>query len=245
MDKKKKIIIVTVILIIAIIVFCFLKKNNSFYVSSSESDKFENEYESLNGKLSSDDKEYPKVNISDNNIKYITLNETLKILDNGTGVIYIGYAECLYCRTAVQVLVDTANKSKLEEIYYLDISKYWDVKITKDDKIKTIKEADKKYNILLEKLVKGYIGDGIDENYMVEDYMLKNKSGKQIKTGTKRIKVPLVLFVVNGNVVSSNVGTLFSHDDPYKKLDKDQIKGLTWIYKHGIQDVLEEINNKG
>ena len=36
-----------------------------------------------------------------------------------TGVIYIGYPECIYCRVAVQVLLDTAKGTKLDNIYYL------------------------------------------------------------------------------------------------------------------------------
>ena len=56
--------------------------------------------------------------------------------------------------------------------------------------------------------------------------------------------VPLVIFVVDGNIVSYNKGTIFSQDDPYKELNKSQIQGLSEIYKYGINDVVNGINNK-
>ena len=51
-----------------------------------------------------------------------------------------------------------------------------------------------------------------------------------------RIYAPLVIFVVDGSIVSHNKGTLFSHDDPYMELDKDQKEGLSEIYNYGIRD---------
>jgi len=58
------------------------------------------------------------------------------------------------------------------------------------------------------------------------------------------VYVPLVLFVANGEVVSYNKGTLSSQEDPYVKLDKDQVAGLEFIYSHGIQDVLDSMSLK-
>ena len=81
--SKQKIIIifgfVLVIFIIAIINQIF--KNNTFYANASDNEKFREEYEKLNNEKTSDGKEYPKVNISVNNIEYITIDEALKILD--------------------------------------------------------------------------------------------------------------------------------------------------------------------
>lgn len=53
-----------------------------------------------------------------------------------------------------------------------------------------------------------------------------------------KIYVPSVLFVANGKIVSYNKGTLFSHKDPYVKLDQSQVDGLSRIYKNGINDVI-------
>lgn len=62
--------------------------------------------------------------------------------------------------------------------------------------------------------------------------------GDKFLDDENRIYAPLVIFVVDGSIVSHNKGTLFSHDDPYMELDKDQKEGLSEIYKYGIRDVL-------
>ena len=206
-------------------------KNNNLAVTNKENTKFREEYEILNNEKTSDGKTYPEVNLISNNIEYLTIDEALDILNNGTAVIYVGYAECLYCRSAVQVLVDTAKDMELESIYYLDISQVWDVKeIDENNNIITTKEAHDKYNNFLNEL---------NDNHL-EKYLLTNNDGKVIDTETLRVKVPLVIFVVNGNIVSSNVGTLFSQESPYATLNEDQVKGLSEIYQYGIRDVLEQ-----
>lgn len=122
--KKLGLFIIMFILIIVICIIVALLFNKNVF-DGNEKNKFENEYESLNNELTDDGKKYPKVNIvSDNKMKYVTSKEILDIFNNqGDAVIYFGNAECLYCRTAVQVLVDTAILTELEEIYYFDVEK--------------------------------------------------------------------------------------------------------------------------
>ena len=81
------------------------------------------EYEKLNNVASEDGKKYPRVNISDyENMKYISIDSVLDIFENNKdAVIYFGYPTCLYCRTAIQVLVDTAKNTELDTLYYLDV----------------------------------------------------------------------------------------------------------------------------
>lgn len=229
--KKNKYIIVGIGILVLIIIFLIIRTNKyNLNVSLSDEEKFKDDYESLNNLESSDDRVYPTVNISYDNIKYVSIDEALDILDKDTGVIYIGYPECIYCRVAVQVLLDTAKGTKLDNIYYLDISDVWDIKeLDKNNKVVTKKEANDKYNKLL---------DELGDLYLV-DYKLKDKKGNEVDVGEKRVNVPTVIFVVNGDIVSGNVGTLFSQDDPYEKLNDDQIKGLSEIYNYGINDVLK------
>jgi len=59
-----------------------------------------------------------------------------------------------------------------------------------------------------------------------------------------KLYVPLVLFVADGRIVSYKKGTLDTHEDPYTKLDKYQVEGLGEIYKYGIMDVLNSMDNK-
>ena len=53
-----------------------------------------------------------------------------------------------------------------------------------------------------------------------------------------------MIFVVNGDIVSYNKGTLFSQEDPYDELDDFQVNGLSEIYNYGTMDVLDSIKNK-
>lgn len=85
-----------------------------------------------------------------------------------------------------------------------------------------VEKKDNKYNELLSILDKKYT---VDEN-------------------GKEIYAPLVLFVVNGEIVSNNKGTLFSQDDPYVALDEYQVIGLKRIYDSGISGVVESIKLK-
>ena len=64
------------------------------------------------------------------------------------------------------------------------------------------------------------------------------------RDGKVVINDPLVLFVTNGVVVSHNIGTLFSHEDPSVSMDAAQLSGLEFIYEHGIQDVVDSIELK-
>ena len=59
----------------------------------------------------------------DNPIKYAKPKDIINIFkSNGEAIVYFGNPECLYCRSAVPVLIDAANKNKVEVLYYLDIS---------------------------------------------------------------------------------------------------------------------------
>lgn len=232
--KKNVLIICGIILLIIISLLLF--ENKLFSLGLSDDRKFKNEYESLNDKLSEDGKKYLKVNISDDNrVKYSSIDEVLNILEEGNGVIYFGSADCLYCRSAVQVLIDTARETKLKELYYLDISEFWDIKKLDDNgNIVLVKEASDGYNKLLEKLGDDYL----------YDYIVSDNTGRRVDAKEKRLDVPLVVFVVNGNIVSYKIGTLFSQVDPYTSLDNSQVKGLSEIYKNGIEDVLKEIDSR-
>ena len=70
-----------------------------------------------------------------------------------------------------------------------------------------------------------------------------NKLGKVLNKEAQSLTkdVDLVLFVVDGQIVSYNIGTLFSQENPYIPLDDSQVQGLSEIYRYGINDVLSSI----
>ena len=78
----------------------------------TDAEKFKNEYESLNGQTSQSGKKYLNVEIEkDNIIKYVSISELLDVIKNETGVIYLGFPECPWCRTAVPALLEAANST--------------------------------------------------------------------------------------------------------------------------------------
>ena len=209
-DKKKLLIFVIGVVVFFLLIFiCFFNKNGFMGIlKNPDGERFKSEYEKLNGVVTKDGKEYPEVNISvNNNFKYTDIDGVLDIFNNrGDAVIYFGYPSCLYCRTAIQILYDTAKNTDLNNIYYLDVE-----------------DKNNKYDDLMNILDKEFIDN---------------------ETRSKKIYSPLVLFITDGKVVSYNKGTLFSQEDPYMPLDEFQRKGLSWIYEHGINDVLESIKVK-
>lgn len=187
MKKKTKIIILILILLLfgGLLTFFIINNKNKELVTE-DSLKFKEDYESVNGKKISDELTYSSLDIPKNNpIKYSSYEEIFKILDNGTGIIYLGFPECPWCRNIIPVLIDTALKSKVKTIYYLNIKDDRNVlSLTKKGKIKTEKEGTEDYLKLVDLL----------KDNLREYEGLKNKD-------IKRIYVPLVIFVKDGKVV--------------------------------------------
>lgn len=107
--KKKKIIIISSIigalLIIGIVLCLVLKKNSNNEVIDEEKIKFSEEYK-----------------ISKNNVfTYRTIDEINKIIKNGTGLIFLGFPECPWCRGYVPIINEVAQKEGLEKVYYFNI----------------------------------------------------------------------------------------------------------------------------
>ena len=65
--------------------------------------------------------EYP---VSEDNVfVYRSLEEINKILKNGTGIIFLGFPECPWCRGYAPVINEIAKQEKLEKVYYFNIKK--------------------------------------------------------------------------------------------------------------------------
>jgi len=57
----------------------------------------------------------------DNAFVYKDLNEINKILENGTGIVYLGFPECPWCQQYVKYLNEVANDYEVEKIYYCNV----------------------------------------------------------------------------------------------------------------------------
>lgn len=195
--------------------------------------KFKKEYEDLNGKTIENTKyKYPSIEISKNNkVKYSNYDEVLEVLKDGTGVIYLGYPTCPWCRNAVPVLLEAANEVGIEDIYYINMKEERDeIKVKEDGTLEVVKEGTEGYKKLLKRL-----------DLILDDYTLKDINGNTVSANEKRIYVPLVIFVRDGEIVAYHIDTVESQTDPFKLLNEDQTNELMDIYINYMHKVLNDV----
>lgn len=97
--NKVLICLIVLVFIISLVLFVFSLNNN-------DSKKFS--------------KEYPTVT-DENVFVYSDINEIIELLDDGTGVIYLGFPECQWCQAYVPMLNEVAKEKGIEEIHYFNI----------------------------------------------------------------------------------------------------------------------------
>lgn len=102
---KKNLLILGLIIIIVLLVILLVK------VSEKESDgndaiKFAQEYTEVG---------------EDNIYVYRTYDEIIKILENGTGIILLGFPECPWCQRYAVYLNEVAKELDFDKIYYYNI----------------------------------------------------------------------------------------------------------------------------
>lgn len=199
---------------------------------NSDAIKFKNEYESLNGKKGYGDNINPEVKIDKKNaVKYADADEIIDVLDNGTGIIYLGYPECPWCRNAVPVLLEAASELNVKDVHYMNLKDERDtIEVMEDGTLKTTKEGTEGYKKLLKRL-----------DAVLDEYVLEDLNGNEVKTGEKRIYVPLVLFVREGKIVGVHSDTVSSQTNPYVALTTDQKNELLDIYIDLIHKVLNDV----
>lgn len=214
---KKYICLFIVMIISIMIVGCLGEEANR----DKNANKFKEEYEYLNNKVAYGTKTYLELEITkDNPIKYSNADEIINVIEGKSGVIYFGYPECPWCRSAIPSLLSAAKESGIETIYYMNLKEERDVKTVGDDgKIIEEKSGSDEYKKLLKTLDK-----------YLDDYVIEDIEGKKVNTNTKRIYVPLVVFVKDGKVIGLHADTVESQTDPFKGLDEKQTEELTLLY---------------
>lgn len=63
--------------------------------------------------------DYPEIPV-DNNFNYINANDVVNLLNNGTGVIYIGFASNEWSQYYVKYMYEALKEKNLDNIYYYD-----------------------------------------------------------------------------------------------------------------------------
>lgn len=203
--------------------------------SNADALKFKEEYEALNGTVVYEDIKYSNLDISENNpIKYSNYDEIIDVIENKSGIIYLGFPECPWCRSALPVLFDVAKDNDINTIYYLNILNDRDSYVVEDGEL--VYETDEDGNE--KKGVEGYFKllEALDEH--LTDYVISYED-EEYETGEKRIYAPTVIFVRDGEVLGLHVSTVESQKSGFDKMTDEQIEELYGIY----EDYILEIEN--
>ena len=104
MNKKNIGIILGIVLLLIVGTIGYFLLNKDEEITDSK--KFSEEYNEVT---------------EDNVFVYRTMDEIIKILENGTGVVYLGFPECKWCQRYVKYLNEVAYEEDIEKIYYYNI----------------------------------------------------------------------------------------------------------------------------
>lgn len=101
---KKRLLIIGIfvlVIVMGVILFVILKNNNV-----KDNVRFAKEYGSVS---------------EENVFVYKNIDEIIKIMEHGTGVVYLGFPDCPWCRAYVKYLNEVALDVGIDEIYYYNI----------------------------------------------------------------------------------------------------------------------------
>lgn len=213
---------------ITLIVLALLLLLWTVTANSKDGAKFKREYEAYNGEKSSSGKKYQTLKIDrKNKVKYSDLKSVNEIIENGTGLIYFGFPNCPWCRGMLPTLLDVLDCSCLDELLYVNMSDLRDEFKVVDGKAKETKEASREYYDLLKLL---------DDH--LDDYIVEDKDGFEYETGEKRVYVPLVVAVKNGEIIRAFDGIdLEKGASPYDELTKIQKSELEAIFSDMVAEI--------
>lgn len=89
--------------------------------------------------------EYKNVT-EDNVFVYKNVDEIIKIMEHGTGVVYLGYPECPWCQAYVPYLNEVAKEIGIEKIYYCNTKKVKEENMDKYRKLISLLDGHLQYN---------------------------------------------------------------------------------------------------
>ena len=113
--KNKNIIIamgVIIVALIGVVIYLLVKENNNANNDTNDkpeitdASKFADEYTEIS---------------EDNVFVYASVDEIIDTLENGNGVVYLGFPECQWCDAYVVYLNEVAKERGISEVYYYNI----------------------------------------------------------------------------------------------------------------------------
>ena len=187
----------------------------------SDSLKFKQEYESLNGQKDDEGLSYSTVEISsDCKVKYMTKDKITEVLTNGTHVVYFGWPTCPYCRLAVPILLETIEEYSGISMYYYDI--------------KELRDA--------------YSSDTNSEDGKLYSEIVKIISFSEcdlstidtFEDGSLKLSASIMYFIKDGEIIGYHRGTVESHLNAYEPLEETQKEELKEIYRSYLDEMIKK-----
>ena len=216
--KNKKLIIGLILILILIIgaITTYILIQNS-----KDSHKFKKEYESYNNKsweYEGKKGKYLNIEINkDNPIIYLNDENIVKELKEGDKIIYFGFPDCNWCRSAVPVLLKSAEENGVEKIYYYDFGE--------------VREAFEKNKNNEKAKIYQQIIEVLDSN-------ITSTFESGAKKGEKRLSAPTVVLMKDGKVSSFHYRTVESHQNYNKNLTTEEYNELYKIYEDMMIDLI-------
>lgn len=220
--KKILGIVISILIVIAIMTVGLISIIDDKQEVGSDALKFKEEYELLNNKYYEEyDLTVSTMNIDkDNPIKYLSDENIIEKLTNGTHIIYFGFPECGWCRRAVPVLLNFAKKNKIETIYYYN---FYNLR-------NEYEKGENKDKVKLYESITEILKDNLEKSYEEGNHQ-----------GQKRLSAPDVYFIKNGNIVGSHYKLVESYLDYNLELTTDQTEELLTIYQNNYDKMFANI----
>ncbi len=234
---KKRFLILLIVILICILfplvyyIINITRATDSINInlSSLDSKTFKYEYESLNDTLDENGEyKYIPISIAENNkFKYVSYEKLTSIIEGKTGVIYLGFPECPWCRRVLPILSASCEKYKFDSIYYYNALDIRDEKhLNSSGEIVEDKAGDEKYYKLIS-LLKDYIGE----------YKGLNDSS------IKRIYFPTIIFVKDGVILGVQISATDSYTNAKEEMTSSQKNELEQIFDSYLEKMYEKIPN--
>jgi thiol-disulfide isomerase/thioredoxin len=196
---------------------------------------FKAEYEALNGQPHPTNAElsFIEIDIAENNpFVFAEFDEINELAANGTGIIYLGFPECPWCRAMLPVLTNAAIDFGVDKILYRNILDERNILERYEGEIIEIRAGEPGYYRLLE-----ILGDIAPVYTGLDDESIR------------RIFVPALIFVKDGNVIAyeESLETFQERvrDDSlgsWQPMNEAEVNELTRIYVNYFNILFNDAN---
>jgi hypothetical protein len=207
---------------------------------NKDSKLFKKDYESLNGTVNSNGKEYRNLTIDKNNpIVWSNANEIAKMIENEESFyVYFGSKRCPWCRSVMEKAVEVMNANGIEKVYYVDI---WDDegneilrdKYTLNDAGEAVMVSDgtEDYFKLLE-----YLKDVLPDY----EYAANKNGGSKLNVPEKRIYIPLFVYIAKGKPIRSTSGISDLQTNSREELTEEMLKDEEKMFDDFFINICDE-----